>query len=229
MSGVTVVKIGGASLQDTGQAVSRILEFRSGPLAIVHGGGKQITRMLERFGVESQFVDGLRVTDQRTLESVAAALLGEVQTSLVIALQRAGLAATGVFGAVHAEQRDGPWGMVGTRVRANAETLRAMLDARIIPVIPTLAIGKSSLLNVNGDETAAAVAIALKAKALVFLTDVDGVRNQEGATIERVPKGVSLVNEPFISGGMKPKLRAVEEALANGVGAVRVGRTIFGG
>lgn len=97
-----------------------------------------------------------------------------------------------------------------------------------MPVIPTLAIGTSSLLNVNGDETAAAVAIALRARALIFLTDVDGVRNAEGVTLERVPPGVSLVNEPFISGGMKPKLRAVEAALQGGVASVRVGRTIFG-
>jgi acetylglutamate kinase len=228
MSGVTVVKIGGASLEDTGQAVSRILEFRSAPLAIVHGGGKQITRMLERLGVESQFVDGLRVTDERTLESVAAALLGEVQTSLVTALQRSDMPALGVFGAIRAARKDGPWGMVGTRVNANAEMLHAVLGARMIPVIPTLAIGESSLLNVNGDETAAAVAIALKARALVFLTDVDGVRDQLGSTIERVAPGVSLVNEPFISGGMKPKLRAVDEALAHGVATVRVGRTVFG-
>jgi acetylglutamate kinase len=178
--------------------------------------------------VESRFVDGLRVTDERALESVAAALLGEVQTELVSALQRADLPAVGVFGAIHAVRKDGPWGLVGTGVTAKAETLQAILNARMIPVIPTLAIGPSSLLNVNGDETAAAVAIALQARALVFLTDVEGVRNQEGATIERVPPGVSLAGEPFVSGGMKPKLLAVEAALAHGVGTVRVGRTLFG-
>ncbi|HEX4996818.1 MAG TPA: acetylglutamate kinase [Terriglobia bacterium] len=228
MNTFTVVKIGGASLEDTSQAVARILEARSGPTAVVHGGGKQITRMLERFHVESRFIDGLRVTDEQTLASVAAALLGEVQTSLVAALQRAGLAAAGVFGAVHAAEKAGPWGLVGTEVTADAATLRAALEAGIMPVIPTLAIGTSSLLNVNGDETAAAVAIALRARALIFLTDVDGVRNAEGVTLERVPPGVSLVNEPFISGGMKPKLRAVEAALQGGVASVRVGRTIFG-
>jgi acetylglutamate kinase len=96
-------------------------------------------------------------------------------------------------------------------------------------VIPTLALGDSSLLNVNGDETAAAVALALAAEKLVFLTDVEGVRDGEGATIARVPREVSLVDAPFVSGGMKPKLRAVDAALAGGVGTVWVGRTIFGG
>lgn len=233
MSEVTVVKIGGASLEDTRQAVGRILDFRSGgfrssALAIVHGGGKQITRMLERLNVKSQFIDGLRVTDERALESVAAALLGDVQTSLVSALQRAGIPAIGVFGAIHAVQKDGPWGMVGTNVTAKAEMLQALFENHIVPVIPTLAIGPTSLLNVNGDETAAAVAIALKARTLAFLTDVEGVRDAQGSTIERVPDGVSLLDAPFVSGGMKPKLRAVDAALAGGVASVQVGRTIFG-
>ena len=225
---VTVVKIGGASLENTADAVARIREFASGPFAVVHGGGKQITRMLERFNVQSQFIDGLRVTDEVTLASVAAALLGEVQTSLVSAMQKAGFPAVGLFGAVHATQKSGPWGLVGTDVTADAKALEAVLQAGSIPVIPTLAIGPASLLNVNGDETAAAVAIGLRASTLVFLTDVDGVRNAEGATIDRVPAGISLLDAPFVSGGMKPKLRAVEAALAACVGTVRVGRTLFG-
>jgi acetylglutamate kinase len=136
--------------------------------------------------------------------------------------------AVGLFGAVHATQKDGPWGLVGTDVTADGRALEAVIAAGSIPVIPTLAIGPASLLNVNGDETAAAVAVALRARTLAFLTDVDGVRNADGATIERVAPGTSLLNEPFVSGGMKPKLRAVDAALAGGVAAVRVGRTLFG-
>jgi acetylglutamate kinase len=117
---------------------------------------------------------------------------------------------------------------VGTAVTADLKALNGLLAAGMVPVIPTLALGASSLLNVNGDETAAAVALALSAARLVFLTDVDGVRDASGATIPRVPPEVSLVDAPFVSGGMKPKLRAVEAALRGGVRSVHVGRTVFG-
>jgi acetylglutamate kinase len=95
-------------------------------------------------------------------------------------------------------------------------------------VVPTLAIGDASLLNVNGDETAAAVALAMAAERLVFLTDVEGVFDADRSVIERVPREVSLLDAPFVSGGMKPKLRAVQAALTGGVASVSVGRTVFG-
>ena len=107
--------------------------------------------------------------------------------------------------------------------------MTALIERGCVPVIPTLAIGESSLLNVNGDETAAAVALSLQAERLLFLTDVEGVRGADGAIIESVPRDVSLIDAPFVSGGMKPKLRAVETALAGGVAHVCVGRTVFGG
>jgi acetylglutamate kinase len=229
ISGITVVKVGGVLLEDPAAAVARIAEIHVEKLVVVHGGGVQITRMLERMNVQSQFIDGLRVTDEVALKAVAAALMGEVHTSLVSALQGSGIAAMGMFGAVKAEQKSGPWGLVGTAVKADAKALSVALGFGMVPVIPTLAIGTSSLLNVNGDETAAAVALALRADRLVFLTDVEGVRDGDGATIARVPREVSLVDAPFVSGGMKPKLRAVDAALAGGVESVWVGRTIFGG
>jgi acetylglutamate kinase len=113
--------------------------------AVVHGGGVQITRMLEKMNVKSEFIDGLRVTDSAALGCVAAALLGEVHTGLVVALQRAGVPAVGVFGAVWAEKKSGPWGLVGTNVRADSAVLNDLLENGHVPVIPTLAIGESSL------------------------------------------------------------------------------------
>ena len=129
-------------------------------MAVVHGGGLQITRMLEKMNVKSVFLEGLRVTDETALAAVAAALLGEVHTALVGELQRLGIPAIGVFGAVHSTRKPGPWGLVGTNVHANAATLSTILDVGQVPVVPTLALGEESLLNVNGDETAAAVAAA---------------------------------------------------------------------
>jgi acetylglutamate kinase len=229
MTQTSVVKIGGALLEKPDAAAAKIVEHRGAGLVVVHGGGVQITRMLEQMNVKSQFIDGLRVTDEVALRAVAAALLGEVHTTLVRALQSAGIPAVGVFGAVKAEQKSGPWGLVGTTVHADRSVLDSIIDAGKVPVIPTLAVGASSLLNVNGDETASGVALALRANKLVFLTDVEGVLDADGQLIPRVPPEVSLLDAPFVTGGMKPKLRAVAAALAGGVAGVYVGKTVFHG
>jgi acetylglutamate kinase len=228
MSDLAVVKVGGALLEKPEAAVEKITEHKGHRLAVVHGGGVQITRMLDRMHVKSEFIDGLRVTDEKTLAAVAAALLGEVHTALVRALQRAGIPAVGIFGAVRAKKKEGPWGLVGTAVSADRSVLEPIIGSGKVPVIPTLAIGEPGLLNVNGDETAAGVALALQADRLVFLTDVEGVLDANRDVIERVPPEVSLLDAPFVTGGMKPKLRAVEAALAGGVSNVSVGRTVFG-
>jgi acetylglutamate kinase len=228
MTGVTVIKIGGALLEKPDAAVARILAVGASTFIVVHGGGIQISRMLEKMNVKSEFIDGLRVTDDIALGAVAAALLGEVQTGLVAALQKAGIPAVGIFGAIRAEKKAGPWGLVGTNVQADSTSLTRLLENGHVPVVPTLAIGNSSLLNVNGDETAAAVALGLKAQRLIFLTDVEGVMDADRTVIAHVPRELSLRDAPFVSGGMKPKLRAVEAALAGGVSSVSVGRTVFG-
>jgi acetylglutamate kinase len=223
-----VVKAGGVLLEDSARAVAAIRGVANGQTAVVHGGGIQITRMLEKMSVKSEFIEGLRVTDETTLAAVSAALLGEVHPALVCELQRQGLPAVGMFGAVRATKKSGPWGLVGTAVRADASALRSITDAGQLPVIPTLAIGPESLLNVNGDETAAAVAVALQCEELVFLTDVEGVKNAEGAVIDRCNRPDDLLSASFVSGGMIPKLRAVKAAMDAGIRTVRVGRTVFG-
>jgi len=153
-----VVKIGGALLENPAKAVNEIRSLARGRTAIVHGGGMQITRMLERTNVPSTFIEGLRVTEESTLAAVCAALLGEVHTALIQELRQQGLPAVGIFGVVRAQKKSGPWGFVGANIRADATSLNAILDRGKMPVVPTLALGEDSLLNVNGDETAAAVA-----------------------------------------------------------------------
>ncbi len=222
-----VVKVGGVSLENAGKAVERIQEVGGSSRVIVHGGGVQISRMMERMKIEPRFVDGLRVTDEKALQAVAAALLGEVHTSLIAALHTAGVRAVGLFGVIAASKREGPWGLVGTNIQVNAAAIRAVIEAGQTPVIATLAIGGNSLLNVNGDESAAAIAVALEASDLVFLTDVEGVKDGTGQVLERGPSPAMLLKSDFVSGGMLPKLRAVQTALDGGVGNVRVGRTIF--
>jgi acetylglutamate kinase len=106
--------------------------------------------------------------------------------------------------------------------------LASLIEAGQLPVIPTLALGEGSLLNVNGDETAAAVAVALQCKELVFLTDVEGVKDADGKVIGRSTNPGELLSASFVSGGMIPKLRAVKAAMDGGIPSVRVGRTLFG-
>lgn len=225
---VTVIKIGGALIQQPDKTVTAVRELNSGPTILVHGGGIQITRLLERFGVASQFVDGLRVTDATTLQIAAMALIGDVHTHLIQAFRDAKVPAIGVFGAVRATQKSGPLGFVGSALKVERDTIDVLLEAGKIPVIPTFAIGDGNLLNVNGDETAAAVAIAVQAKQLIFMTDVPGVKDANGAVISTVPNPKELLSADFISGGMIPKLKSVAAALDGGVESVRVGQTRFG-
>lgn len=223
-----VVKIGGALLENPAKAVEEIRRVAKARTVVVHGGGVQITRILERMKVASVFVEGLRVTNDQTLAAVAMAVLGEVHTALVAQLQQNGLAAVGIFGVVHASKKAGRWGLVGTDLRADARTLTAILDSGQLPVIPTLALGETSLLNVNGDETAAAVAVALGSTELIFLTDVEGIQNADGMILDRAATPDELLSAGFVSGGMIPKLRAVKAAMDGGIRTVRVGRTRFG-
>src|SRR5437879_8784015 len=162
----------------------------------------QITRMLERTNVPSTFIEGLRVTDESTLAAVCAALLGEVHTALIQALYQQELPAVCIFGVVRAQKKSGPWGFVGTNVRADATSLNAILDRGKMPVIPTLALGENSLLNVNGDETAAAVAVALECNELLFLTDVEGGKDAAGAVIGRSHNSNELLAGVLVSGCM---------------------------
>jgi acetylglutamate kinase len=223
----TVIKIVGALLENPEQAAAAIRRAVTEPSVVVHGGGIQITRMLERMDVQSQFVDGLRVTDRETLQAVSLALMGDVHSKLVHALQSEGLPAIGVFGGIRAQKKDGPWGFVGTNLEADPELLRTLLAIRRVPVIPTLGFDTSTLLNVNGDETAAAVAVSIRARRLIFMTDVPGVKDAAGSVIDCARNVDELLAAKFVSGGMVPKLRAVKSALTGGVPMVHVGQTLF--
>jgi acetylglutamate kinase len=225
---ISVIKIGGALIQDRAKIGETIRGVVAGPTVLVHGGGIQITRLLERFGVSSSFIDGLRVTDEATLQVAALALAGEVHTQLVQTLVDAGIPAIGIFGAVRAAQRPGPLGFVGGDLKVDSGALDSLIQAGKIPVIPTLALGVGTLLNVNGDETAAAVAISLGAERLIFMTDVPGVKDASGEVIDSVADPDELLHADFVSGGMIPKLRSVSAALAGGVRTVLVGQTRFG-
>ena len=140
-----VVKVGGVLLEKPCGGCPGSPERGKPPMVIVHGGGVQITRMLERMNVKSNFIEGLRVTDEQTLAAVvAAALLGEVHTKFVAALRQAGLDAIGRFWRSAASmQALGPGDLVGANVKADAAALDSLLAAGKTPVVPTLAVGSS--------------------------------------------------------------------------------------
>ena len=230
-----VVKIGGAAL-DNAALIERCarslaaLAKAGHCVAVVHGGGPALTRTLKQLGKESEFVDGLRVTDAETRDAALMVLAGLVNKRLVAALARAGQPAVGLTGGdalsfrarKHAPSgRD--LGFVGEVCAADARWLEAIWAGGAVPVIASLALGLDfQYYNINGDHMAAACAVACRADALVFLTDVPGVWNAERAVIRRLSTTeiAALASSAVVNGGMLPKLEACQRAVEAGVGRV---------
>jgi acetylglutamate kinase len=231
-----VVKIGGAALEDISTlrkcalAIAELAEDGH-RVAVVHGGGSALTRVLKQLGKKSEFVDGLRVTDAETRDVALMVLGGMINKKLVAAIQAAGMPAIGFCGggmAFRARKklvRGNDLGFVGEICFAEPCWIEALWERGGIPVLASLALGADGeYYNVNADEMAAACAAACHADALIFLTDVPGVKNAEGTVIPRlsVKQAVDMANESLISGGMLPKLEACRKALTDGVGRVKI-------
>ena len=229
-----VLKIGGAALDNAElrrQCAQTIAAMASEhQVAVVHGGGAALTRMLQRVGKQSEFVDGLRVTDAETRDLALMVLAGAVNKQLVAELAHLGCAAFGVCGgdAGMFRARKRPpnghdLGFVGDVCNVDARWITMMWQQGCVPVISSLALGyDGQYYNVNADQMAAACAAGCGAQALIFLTDVPGVKDASGAvmaslSIDRIPQ---LVAEHVIGGGMLPKLEACQNALRHGVGQV---------
>lgn len=223
-----VIKLGG-TLLDSAESRSRIAHelaavHAAHTLVVVHGGGKQMTRYLEERGVKSEFVNGLRVTTDETLDALIKVLAGSVNQHLVAALIEAGVSAVGLSGVdanlVVAEQMDAALGAVGKVTQSHPELLRILTQFRFLPVVACLAgDGRGGFFNVNGDQMAVACATGFAADRLVFLTDVDGVLDGEGKTIGQLdPAGVqALIASGVAKGGMQAKLNAAVSAVNGGV------------
>ena len=230
-----VVKIGGALL-DQREVVEQCavcvagLVAQGNKIAVVHGGGGELTRLLKRVGKESQFVGGLRVTDAETRDFALMVLAGGVNKRLVAALGMVGQPAFGLCGGdgltFRAQKRSGAdLGFVGDITSVNAAALEAIWTARAVPVIASIALGADGeYYNVNADQMASACAAALGADRLVFLTDVNGVWDANKNVIAQLDgDSVSrLRQDGIVSGGMLPKLDACEKALAGGVNSVHI-------
>ena len=231
-----VVKLGGAGLENPtllDGCVRAITELvRDGnQVAVVHGGGVQLTRMLKALGKQSEFVAGLRVTDAETRDTALMVLAGKVNKSLVAALGALGQPAMGLSGGDGLlfrarKKRTAPdLGYVGEIVSSDPRWLEAIWQLNGVPVISSMALGfDGEYYNVNADEMAAACAVACHADALVFLTDVPGVKGSNGEVLRwlSIDQIAEMAKSAVITGGMLPKLSACREALLNGVKRVRI-------
>ena len=227
-----VIKYGGAAMKDAelraSFAVDVVLLKHIGVRpVIVHGGGPQIGSTLERLGKESRFVDGLRVTDDETMEVVEMVLGGRVNREIVDLVQRGGAQAVGLTGSdggmlrVRRKSPEGhDLGRVGEVVSVDPSAIRAVAEAGFVPVIAPIGVGEDGLTyNLNADEAAGAIATSLAAEKLILLTDVEGVLDDAGALIPQLSLAQARrgVEGGSIRGGMIPKVQCCSAAVASGV------------
>ena len=232
-----VIKYGGAAQKDAALRASFaidvvLLKHIGVRPVIVHGGGPQIGATLERLGKQSSFVDGLRVTDDETMEVVEMVLGGKVNHEIVELVQQGGGRAIGLTGSdggmirVKRRTKDGrDIGRVGEVVAVDASAITAVADAGFVPVIAPIGVGDDGLTyNVNADEAAGAIAQALKAEKLMLLTDVPGVLDAEGRLIPQLSRERAqlLIREGVIKGGMIPKIECCAAAVNGGVARAHV-------
>jgi acetylglutamate kinase len=232
-----VTKIGGAALdnQELLHACARAVKELASDgheVAVVHGGGAALTRTLEQLGKHSEFINGLRVTDAETRDVALMVLAGRMNKSLVAALGGVGQPAVGLCGGdglsfrARKKQNNGSdLGFVGEITSVDAHWLETIWKNGFVPVISSLALGRDGqYYNINADQMAAACAIACHADALVFLTDVAGVKGADGGVIRwlNLSEIAALKEAEVIRGGMLPKLEACRNALTRGVGRVRI-------
>lgn len=231
-----VIKLGGASLENPellhaiGKAIAELVGDGH-QVAIVHGGGVQLTRTLAQMGKTSQFISGLRVTDAETRDAALMVLAGRVNKSLVASLNQQGQSAVGICGGdgqvfrARKKKTTPDLGFVGEIAATDPRWLEAIWLMNAVPVISSMALGfDGEYYNINADEMASATAVCVKADALVFLTDVPGVKGADGQilrwlSLKEIPQ---LEKSAVITGGMLPKLNACRDALLGGVKRVRI-------
>jgi len=204
-------------------------------VVVVHGGGKQMTRFLAERGVESRFVNGLRVSSPEVIDAVVKVFAGSVNAQLVTAFRAAGSRPVGLSGLdaglVDAEVLNPDLGMVGKPVHSDARLLEVLTRESYLPVVACVAgDARGAIYNVNADQMAVACAASFRADKLFFLTDVDGVRGADGDILKTLTAddARSLIEEGVATGGMQAKLEAAISALQT-VPMVLIGPGALGG
>jgi acetylglutamate kinase len=226
-----VIKLGGhamgsdEAMQEFARDVTLMRQIGVNPV-VVHGGGPMINAMLKRLDIQSEFVDGKRVTDAATMEVVEMVLSGLVNARIVQAITEQGGRAVGLSGKdsglILCEPENPALGLVGKPSKVDPRVLRDLADKGIIPVIAPLGMGANGeTFNINGDTAAGASASALKADRLLLLTDVAGVKNSDGEVLtELTPDQIrDMVADGTIAGGMIPKTETALAAIDGGVRA----------
>ena len=224
-----LIKLGGTLLdsQESRARLAREIVAIAHAVVVVHGGGKQMTRYLAERGVESRFVNGLRVTTPEVVDAVLKVFAGTVNTELVGAFRAAGARPVGLTGLdaglVDAEPLAEELGAVGKPAGSDARLIELLTREGYLPVVACVAgDARGSVYNVNADQMAVACASSFGADKLIFLTDVDGVKSAEGGVLESLTaqEAAHLVATGVATGGMQAKLEAAATAVRAGVGEI---------
>lgn len=237
---VIVIKYGGSAMIDEKLKTSVIQDISLMKLVgikpvVVHGGGNKISHMLRTVGKEPKFVQGLRVTDDETMEIAEMVLSGNVNKSIVQLFQKQGLKAVGISGkdgsTITAKKKiiDGiDLGWVGEIDKINPQLIYSLIKDDFIPIIAPIACdGENNTYNINADYVAGAIAAQLNAEKLIYMTDVEGVLkdvNDKDSLISKikVDEIQKLINDQVIAGGMIPKIQCCAESIQNGVSSVHI-------
>jgi len=242
-----VIKYGGHAMVDESlkEDFARditLMKFIGFHPVVVHGGGPQIGSVLDKMGISSHFVDGMRVTDEPTMDVVEMVLVGKVNKEIVAQISQQGGKAVGLSGKdgglilsrklhlLRPQTQDKPpeiidMGMVGEVAAVKPEIIRTLESGGFIPVIAPVGVGESGeTYNINADWVASKIAVALNAVKLILLTDVEGVMGQDGSLISSMKARAvqKLLEEGTVSGGMIPKIQCALEALERGVKRVHI-------
>lgn len=230
-----VIKVGGNELGDLSfrEVLATAVAHLPGPIILVHGGGKAIAHLQQKLGLRPTKVDGVRVTDAASLEVAQMVLSGQANKQLVAALLATGVQAVGLSGVdggllrcVKKQHPTVDLGHVGEIVQVNTPILHNLLAASITPVISPISLGlvDGQIYNVNADEAASAIASALHADLLTFVSNVPGVLDQGGQLIDRLtgPQTADLITNGIIHGGMIPKVQAALQVVAQGIPQARI-------
>ncbi|GMR69828.1 acetylglutamate kinase [Aerococcus viridans] len=234
---IVVIKYGGHAMiseQMRQRVISDIawLSYVGMKPIIVHGGGPEINRMLELQRVEPQFINGLRVTSSDVMRTVEMVLTGSISPNLTTMLNEEGVSSVSVSGKdnkiMEAVKKDESLGLVGQVTNVNTGYLRQMLDDNLLPVISPIAYGpKGESLNINSDEAAAAIASALAAEKMIYLTDINGIYEDpaDPTTLYSVMSADQIqaaIENEMITGGMIPKVENCLDAIQSGVHSCQI-------
>ncbi len=229
-----LIKLGGTLLDQPESRLRLATEIRDlashgHRIVVVHGGGKQMTRLLDAQGIQSRFVDGLRVSSPEVIDALLQAVAGSVNKRLVAAFRECGVPAVGLSGVdgglVEARQMREELGAVGQPVSARPLVLDTLSDQGFLPVVACVASDSNGVIyNVNADQMACICAVSLQVDQLLFLTDVEGVLDGGKQRIPTLSVGEcrQLVRDGIATGGMQAKLEAACLTVESGVGAIRI-------